>query len=125
MLDSTDLKQLQTALEMYYDDNGSYPLSCQGLGLYGGHCPSYGDCDNNYIVGSLSGYMAQLPIDPKYDTTNQCYLYRSDTVDYKILAHHTMELDCPPIASDHPKYDPVRSAAQCTIAVFSAGGRNW
>jgi prepilin-type N-terminal cleavage/methylation domain-containing protein len=121
----SDIKQLQLAVEMYYDDNnGTYPLSCRGSGNWGGHCPTFGNCDTNYIVG-ITSYITSLPIDPGFDVAGQCYLYISDRVDYKIIAHATMEGSCPPMESGDSMWDPARSPTQCTIGVYTPGASAW
>ena len=132
-----DLKSLQTALEAYYNDNGTYPLSCRGSGVWAGHCPDYGNCDTNYIVGLVPDYIPKLPIDPKWDSNNYGYLYKSDGQDYMLITHHSFETACdgsdgnttPDPGDDcNPKsiqtIDRV-SYEQPTIAVYSEGAKNW
>jgi type II secretion system protein G len=123
------LKELQKAVELYYADNGSYPLSCTGSGQWGSHAPNFGNCDTNYIVG-LSNYIATLPIDPKWDTGSVGYLYRSDGTNYTILAHVSMETVCggdPSNSCNRPEIQQMDRpcCTQPTIAVYSPGGRNW
>lgn len=86
-----DLKALQQAVEMYQVENGSYPLGCRAG--WSGHSPGYGDCDIDYIQ-NISSYISKLPIDPKWDSGDYGYLYRSDGNNYSILAHQTMETAC-------------------------------
>ncbi len=116
----SDLRQIQTALELYYDANGRYPVPAAGDNNWSGHCPGYGNYDT-YITG-ISSFMARLPIDPAFDTGGQCYLYRTANsgADYKLLAHGTTEAVCP-VSSTHPFYDAAR-AGQCTFQVSSQGG---
>mgnify|MGYP001561196186 FL=1 len=125
----TDLKQVQTALELYYDANGQYPLPAGGSGVWSGHCPSYGNYDN-YISGLAPNYMASLPVDPKYDIGGNCYLYLSNSTDYALITHFTMETICggDPSAACNPPH--IRSidrqcCVQPTIGVFSSGGVAW
>ena len=55
----SDMKAIQTALEMYYDDNdGSYPNPCSNSWCY----QSGGNWSNLGTV--LSGYLSSLPVDP-------------------------------------------------------------
>lgn len=63
----SDLKQLSTALELYYDDNN---------GIYPPGCPS-----NDLSSLPLSKYISKTPVDPKDSSTlygyyycNTCYL---------------------------------------------------
>ncbi len=58
-----DLKQLQTALELYYTDQNKYPV---GAGINLGDAASA--CLNNAgfaATGCVSPYMGQVPVDPK------------------------------------------------------------
>ena len=70
-----DLYQLRTAIELYYNTNGSYPStgatipSWRGALSYG----SYGTGSTGYIPGVVPNYIAVLPLDPK--GTLDGYLY--------------------------------------------------
>ena len=120
-----------TALELYYDANGSYPQPSQGWGNWSGHCPDHGNNDN-YITGLAPTYLPTLPHDPVYDTTNQCYLYRSVTggQDYMVIAHFTMEtiVGGDPSAAGNPSHIQALDRVgytQPTIAVYTPGARDW
>ena len=76
-----DLKQIQTALEFYYDAKNQYPQPSQGWNNWSGHCPTYGD-NNNYISGLAPTYIPTLPLDPIFDSGYNCYLYNSNGSDY-------------------------------------------
>ena len=94
-----NLKQLQLALELYKsNNNGKYPIVTGQSGNWVGNSA---DCSwtgtyswytntADWIPGLSPTYIAKLPIDPKH---NGCfmYLYKSNEVDYKILAHGTVE----------------------------------
>jgi len=78
----SDLKQVQTALELYYTDNNSYPTDsgvtlgedsyqCLGSAGFG----SSGSCAN--------AYMGQVPTDP---SSGQSYTYNGATSTYTITA---------------------------------------
>lgn len=80
----SDLKQLQLALELFYDSNGSYPVGCW----------NYFEKDGeNYIPGLAPQFIAQLPRDPLQgqtcpggigDNSNlRTYYYCSDGQAYK------------------------------------------
>ena len=64
----TDLKQIQIALEIYYDGKGveNYPAA-----------PTAGTCDATHSLGlevlATNGYIAQIPRDPA--NPNLCYRY--------------------------------------------------
>ncbi len=126
-----DLKQLQTALELYYDANNVYP-STGGTAAFRGLCDSYNDgcgggsnsCTQTgatgYIPGLAPSFVTQLPKDPKQADPDKCYLYTSNGSEYKLIAYQTME---GPITSSDPMYDPYPTYPRTTsIAVFSSGG---
>lgn len=117
-----DLKQIATSLELYFDANNSYPIT--GASSWWGNCSAYGSHttsgSNGWVPNLAPAFMAALPLDPKYNGTGGCYLYRSDTgSDYKLLAHQTMEATCP-VPSTDPMYDAPR-AGQCTISIYTPG----
>jgi len=120
-----DLKQMQLAVEMHYDDNGFYPSTG---GSWWGQCSTYGShtatCNaNTFIPNICPAYMSSVPKDPKADTSgSDCYLYRSNGTDYMILAHLTVESFDPDVGPD-PMDRPCCN--QQSIAVYSSGARNW
>jgi type II secretion system protein G len=114
-----DLKQIQTALELYRNDNSGYPSSGS---LWRGNCASYGSYPTTgatgYIPNLAPTYISALPLDPKPTGVGTCYLYFSTGADYKVLAHQTTESSCP-VPSSHPFWDPPRNG-QCTFQVSSS-----
>lgn len=102
----TDLKQIQTALELYYDKNGNYPMtsadSAEGVWLEGRCAPSpfpgveskpdYTGA-NAYIPDLAPTYIAALPSDPLANpNTGICYGYSSiDGKNYFVWAHQGAE----------------------------------
>lgn len=70
-----DLTEIKKALELYYEDNGSYPT---------------GDISNNYTIENItwgdpwSTYMAKLPAD---QDSSQRYVYYSDGQIFRLYAH--------------------------------------
>ncbi len=123
-----DLKQIQVALEFYFDDNGQYPQPSRGWSNWSGHCPSYGDNDN-YIIGLAPTYITVLPRDPSSDSGGDCYLYRSDGTDFMAITHQTMEtVGSDPSAAGNPPYIQALDRTCCTqptIAVYSPGAKSW
>lgn len=79
----SDLKKVQAALEIYYNDNRTYPV-------YGGWTVISG-------VSELSTYMSPSPVDPQSSGTDPCnaatrnYLYRGGTSAYTLVSN--MELN--------------------------------
>lgn len=77
----SDLKQIQTALELYYTDNSSYPSgSSVELGT-----TNY-VCLNNAgwaATGCTNPYMSSVPDDP---TAGRAYTYTGTTSSYSVAA---------------------------------------
>ena len=82
-----DLKQIQTALEVYYDKNNYYPteMGCDSsIGSCNTACNTCGASDWNYTVSGLiaqtlktNGIVNTLPIDPK-NGNSYYYWYEPD-----------------------------------------------
>ena len=120
-----DLKQVSTALELYYDKNSNlYPSTS---GNWWGNCSSYGSHPtsgaNGWVPNLAPTHMGTLPLDPKPVGTGSCYLDISNGTDYKLLAHQTTESVCP-VPSTDAMYDAVR-AGQCTFTIYTSGARAW
>ena len=83
------LQQIQTALELYYNNNRQYPTGCRGTGTWSGE----NGCPDDYISGLAPQYIQALPNDPAPQETWSGYLYwvSSDRQDYKIMAHASLE----------------------------------
>lgn len=117
----SDLKQVSTALEVYYDTNNSYPSTSS---TWWGNCPTYGSHGisgaNGWVPNLAPAYIPALPLDPKYNGAGGCYLYRSDGINYKLLAYTTTESVCPV-----PVSDPMYDGRVCTFQISSPGGSSW
>ncbi|MFA4880822.1 MAG: prepilin-type N-terminal cleavage/methylation domain-containing protein [Candidatus Doudnabacteria bacterium] len=103
-----DLKQLQTALELYFDSNNAYPSTggnWWGVSANGGSRATSGA--NAYIPGLTPTYISVLPIDPRGDISGWSgYLYASNGTNYKLLSHANGPESFPSVGQ--PFYDPVR-----------------
>lgn len=88
----SDLKQIQNALESYYNDNQAYPIPYPGSHHSCISSPQYSpawDCWNEAKTDNTTGfifnpsgtnYIKKMPIDPQYyDTGNACVAARGDT----------------------------------------------
>jgi type II secretion system protein G len=124
----SDLVQLQLALENYYDDHGSYPVT--GLSTFGGITYNNWWTRNNghpddWIPGLVPKYIAVLPTDPDNNKTlcladsppstgdvfGTGYRYKSDGKSFKINDH------CAPItpAKTNPN-DPFCHCGDCSAS---------
>jgi len=124
---ASDLRQLADALERYNARNGSYPISPTWCGALGSKWTS---CGSDWIPGLVaSGEIKKLPQDPRVgevfppcsDGSQVTYLYLSNGVDYKLLAHCGPEPA--PTATDKLA-DPIRPT--WSWAVWSSDvSKNW
>ncbi|MDE2031107.1 MAG: prepilin-type N-terminal cleavage/methylation domain-containing protein [Patescibacteria group bacterium] len=83
-----EMKQIQSALEMYYIDHNAYPSSLgawRGAASYGG----WGTGANGYIPGLVPKYISVLPLDPA--NTLDGFLYQSNGTNYKLLSNLSPE----------------------------------
>ncbi len=125
-----NIKELQVAVERYYDANGHYPCTntvsptgaCSGIAAFFGNCPGFGSHPafgtNGYIPGLAPTYIAKLPLDPR-QTSGGCYLYKSDGIDYMILVYATIEGAVP------AQYQRPVAPTQQDYAVYTSGASGW
>lgn len=130
----SDLHQIVLALEMYYSDNGSYPLSG---GTYRSECNCWGGYAADNVVPGLTPYMRVFPTDPSMDKSacTSCYLYYSNGTDYKVLGHNITEFSSADYLKQPTLIDPARDSGPngCVVdgtgiwswAVYSPGGACW
>ncbi len=87
---TADLLQISKALELYYNDNNSYPTTNGG---YRSECSTWGSLandsvimDSNTGVKLIPKYLPTMPRDPvQTGVYNNCFIYRSNGTDYKIM----------------------------------------
>jgi len=86
----SDLRQITTALEAYYNDYGSYPLDINGevAGCAGGQACSWGETftDDNGTV-----YMVNLPLESR--DTSSYYYSSTDGRSFQLYARFENTLD--------------------------------
>jgi prepilin-type N-terminal cleavage/methylation domain-containing protein len=145
----SDLKQLQTAIENYHNDFGTYPATkgsgctydtnrCNGAPICG---ESTIGSKASYIPNLAPKYIRRLPSDPRVNTANPVlnsittacntagtpgYFYCSDGKDYKVMAI------CGPESivkdSKFGFWDPARcnAANGCySWAIYTPGAASW
>ena len=112
---AADLKNLTTALEMYYDKYNAYPVAA----FYTSKLGCFGPASDNWIPGLAPEFVPALPTDPKLACPTE-YLYVSNGTDYKLIMHV-------PENCTNPAYqgivDPVRVC--WAWATYTPGGRLW
>ena len=104
-----EMLEVQKALALYYADYGSYPISTGWNGYGVGNCGGLAGTltgSTGYIPNLAPTYIGTLPVDPSF-VAQSCagYLYNSDGVNYKFLAHVLPESYPSPSSA---LYDPVR-----------------
>lgn len=136
----SDLTQMHKALEIYYNTNNSYPHTCvpgptcaiasaRWYGLAANGTAGFKDLSGatGYIPNLAPTFISNLPVDPSGNTTNWSgYIYKSDGVTYKIVAHATGPESFP--ASNDYFYDPCRPTTAWKVtndATTTASCINW
>ncbi len=89
-----DMKQIQTALELYYNDNNAYPVQVN----WTSQCGAWGGvAANSVIPGLVPTYIASMPADPAMIAASggsqNCYLYRSDGTNYKFMDYELRDMN--------------------------------
>ncbi len=79
----SDIKQIRTALDMYYDSSSTYPVSCPALGT--GNCAcltsvGWTNTSTTNCTGTI--FMQKVPSDPLSSGT---YVYTSSGQSYEIV----------------------------------------
>jgi prepilin-type N-terminal cleavage/methylation domain-containing protein len=125
----SDMKKVQSALDLYYANNKSYPSTG---GLWRGACSSYNGsgaytANNGLVIPGLAPtYLIKIPTDPQSSDPDHCYLYNSNGTDYAFLVHNITELSSGPGATyaKYPElYDPTRPTWAWKVS--SPGGVGW
>lgn len=66
-----DLLDIKRALQLYYEDNGSYPNFCDNSAAWYGTPWDFNACPGGNLPDALSPYISALPVDPvNMDTGN-------------------------------------------------------
>lgn len=140
----SDLKSLQLALEVYKAQNGRYPAAgCgAGNGIWAGPGPfSAGGqitCED-YIVGLIPDYIAELPKDKNEYDLDKGYQYvtTTDGSVYKVMDHNAVEVNfvtsyadefarCPANNCTGNPGCPAGGVPQSSVyAVYSKGTECW
>lgn len=135
-----DLEQIRAALEQYKSVKNAYPST---VGSWYGRCSGSDVVTNDYVPNLVPDYIPQLPREPRESSefkpcgnpANSCYRYRSDGVQYKIIAHCGVEsqvtvsgstVTCT-ITDKDPYYDPKHiSDIDCSYQISSSEtARQW
>ncbi len=114
----SNLRVLRDALDIYYQDNGAYPVA----GAWQGTA-----CGKNYITGLTPNYVKQLPADPACGTsicagtTGKDFIYASNGTAYKLLIDGCFETT-KYTTTGGPFADPLRAGLTQWGGVFNQAG---
>ncbi|MDD5416259.1 MAG: type II secretion system protein [Candidatus Daviesbacteria bacterium] len=130
-----DLKAIQTALEVYYSVNKTYPVVTLGTDTgWRSECSSWGGYAADQVVPNPVGYpsfvpnyMPGFPQDPSMnkDTSASCYIYRSNGADYTILDHSIAEFSSNDYQSQKNLISPARDGGSDCSKVDGTGIWSW
>ena len=121
-----DLRQLVTALELYYNDNNAYPTTGS---VWYGNTPNGGN-RSAWIPSLAPTYLGALPQDPIYTPSAQggwggAYLYNSDGTSYKLLSHGPVNSSVATTSSNDFFYDPVRPTWAWMVCKGATACNTW
>ena len=134
-----DINQIQTALESYANDNGSYPNS---QGSWRSQCTNWGGYAQNAVIQDPSipshslvpTYLPKLDTDPATNGGGaNCYVYFSTGTDYKFMDYNLTDLTLAQINQYPSLVDPCRNGVNAcsrtdntlSWAIYSPGGRTF
>tara|TARA_B100002051_G_C16744745_1_gene646738 strand:- start:6073 stop:6804 length:732 start_codon:yes stop_codon:yes gene_type:complete len=112
----SDLRELQSAIELYRLDNGTYPSGCNGYTdsltpVFSGEPDGAHPCplgDPEYIIGLAPEYIRKLPNDPFLNGGGgYVYLVNQSGSAYKVMALDTVESELVAQSSDFFRCDPT------------------
>ena len=123
-----DIQQVRTALELYYQENGRYPIQASWTGTSEGCYSGTSDPDAS-IPGLAPDFIGQVPEDPK-PVGGSCYLYRSDSggANYKFLVHGSVESGVAASGEIYARCPTSCSVSYCsqrTYAIYTDGAVCW
>lgn len=119
---ASEMKSIQTALELYYMANNSYPNPGWG---WRSQCPSWGGYAANQVIpGLVPTYLGTFPTDSQMNTSTNtcCYLYLSNGTDYTLLNHNCPTLNYNSVPS---LIDSARDSGSNACAVDGTGIWAW
>ncbi|MDR6578440.1 sulfatase-like hydrolase/transferase [Pseudomonas extremaustralis] len=115
-----DLTNIQSALAKYHDANGSYPVS----EMYDGLHSDWGRSTEDWIPKLAPRFIKTLPRDPGLSNASAPqYLYRSDGVNYKVIAHGVPQSCADAIRFNPELVDPARRCS--AFGYWTEGARDW
>ncbi len=117
-----DLKQIQLALELYYNSNNGYPNPGWG---WRSECSAWGGFNPSDVIPGLTPtYLPVFSSDPSMNKSGNlcCYLYLSNGTDYALLDHNCPEID---YLKQSSLVDPTRDGGSNACVVDGIGIWAW
>lgn len=108
-----DFKVIQSALETYKLDNGTYPISDGAQSL-----------SPTWIPGLAPKYLSTVPVDPRklIGVPSRQYLYLSDGREYKLISHAPEDFKF--VSKSFPQLiDPKRNTY--AYGIWTEGAQEW
>ncbi|MES2876642.1 MAG: prepilin-type N-terminal cleavage/methylation domain-containing protein [Patescibacteria group bacterium] len=108
----SDLSQINKLVQLYYAQNGSYPITpSSGTGCSSGYWCGFDQATNdNFIPGIVPTYTSSLPQLPTVNGNNDTYIYKSPSgTDYKLVRYNGAVLS----ASEQAAFADMRTSG-CT-----------
>ena len=108
-----DFSTIEAALASYRKDHGAFPVSNGSFSL-----------KSEWIPGLVPKYLVAVPRDPRYlsNVQNKQYLYISNGVDYKLIAHAPEDFGF--VSKNFPdRIDPRRPSY--AYGVWTPGATAW
>lgn len=107
-----DLKAVQSALQLYKVDNGTYPVTPENGSIPNSRCSSIGLSATNFISDLVPAYMPAFPDNPSTNGVDKaCYVYSASARDYKFYIYKDPELTDEEILREPNYIDPWRTGA--------------
>lgn len=119
----SDLHQVELALNLYYSDNGAYPVA----GAWWGNCATWGSHGtsgaNGWVPNLAPTYIPELPLDPKpANGTAGCYIYSSNGTDYMLMDYTSVETYT---VTTNKWMRPIQPTNPTTFSFYTPGAVNW
>ena len=106
-----DLRTLQSALELYRQAHGRYPVGCNGALTWSGQLDTDYECSDgsaDYIRGHTSGvtfapgFIPALPTDPKLNGDDSGYVYTTDADGKAYILKARLTVETEDVDYGHP-----------------------
>lgn len=121
-----DLKSIETAIELYRDENNHYPISAS----FRSECSSGGSIPTDDVIPGLTPkFLRTFPSDPQMNKTSNtsCYMYisNSDGTGYKLIDFNIAEFGAADYLKQRGLVDPARDGGTDNCNVDGQARAAW